>query len=188
VADGRSSQVRAPTDAEIALAPGPRVRLLAREYGEQTVVRWCRDLLDGAPDAALLPWIGGRHLGGDPRAEGQFWPRSWALRALLYVWDDRAGDAVVVALTDEAWRVREMAAKVVRLRELPAGHLLGPLLDDPLPRVRVAGLRALAVVGEAENAVAVVKALDDGDGGVARAAAGALARLELRLDRRFSQS
>jgi hypothetical protein len=36
----------------------------------------------------------------------------------LYVWTDAAASAVVEALTHEAWRVREMAAKVVAAREI----------------------------------------------------------------------
>lgn len=48
------------------------------------------------------------------------------------------------ALRDEAWRVREMAAKVVA-RHLVGGLLADvlPLRDDPVPRVRVAAARAV---------------------------------------------
>jgi hypothetical protein len=38
---------------------------------------------------------------------------STGLRKLLYSWDEMARAAVLDALADEAWRVREMAAKVV---------------------------------------------------------------------------
>ncbi len=174
--------MRLPDADELTLAPGPRVLVLAQEEGTRAVALWCAELLLGAAATATVLWIGGRHAAQQIERP---WPRVWAARALLYVWDDLATDAVVAALTDDAWRVREMAAKVVRLRELPGGHLLPALLDDPLARVRVAGLRALAVVGEAEHADAVVAALDDEDRDVTGAAAEALARLELRLDRTF---
>jgi hypothetical protein len=60
-----------------------------------------------------------------------------AIRGLLWAWDS----AVSIALRDESWRVREMAAKVAR-------HLVGDALpavvelrDDPVPRVRAAAQR-----------------------------------------------
>lgn len=174
--------VRTPVEAELRLAPGPRVRLLAQEVGRRPVSAWCAAVLGGADPGDGVLWVGGRHAAA--RIE-EPWPRVWAARALLYVWDDLACDAVVAALEDEAWRVREMAAKVVRLRELPGAHLLPALLRDPLPRVRVAGLRALAAVGESEHADAVVEAVDDDEADVARAAIRAVGELEKRLDRRF---
>ena len=174
--------VRPPEPDELALAPRERLAALARLVGAQQAADVCREVLEGDRDDAAVLW-----LGGQPAASWRYepWPRTWALRGLLYVWDDAAEAAVLAALTDEAWRVREMAAKVVCKRELPSYHLLEPLLRDPLPRVRVAGLRAVAVVGEAESADAVLEALEDGDGDVRRVAAGALARLERRLDRRL---
>ena len=162
--------------------PRDRVALLVREDGETQTALACEEVLLGTPDLPLLLWIGGRHAA--VRIEGA-WPRTWALRAFLYCWDEQVGASCVDALQDSAWRVREMAAKVVVRRELPAADLLEPLLADPLPRVRVAGLRALGAVGEAESADAVLEALEDGDSDVRRVAAGALARLERRLDRRL---
>ncbi|MFB9238288.1 hypothetical protein ACFFWC_22475 [Plantactinospora siamensis] len=74
-----------------------------------------------------------------------YWFRVWGMRALLWEWDASATDAVRAGLTDEAWRVREMAAKVI------ARHLVGDLTEsvatlraDPVPRVRAAAERALA--------------------------------------------
>lgn len=76
-----------------------------------------------------------------------YWLRVWGARGLLWSWDPPAVDAVRVALTDEAWRVREMAAKVV------ARHLVddvqpnvAELVHDPVPRVRAAASRALALL------------------------------------------
>ena len=71
----------------------------------------------------------------------------WGARGLLWAWDDSALDVLTKALTDEHWRVREMAAKVV------ARHLLGDALpvvaalrDDPVQRVRTAADRAVAAL------------------------------------------
>ncbi|MCW2672727.1 MAG: hypothetical protein JWP14_1316 [Frankiales bacterium] len=172
--------VRYPAKDELSRHPRDRVAILVREDGETQTALACEEVLLGESDPPLCLWIGGRHAA--TRIEGP-WPRTWALRAFLYCWDDQVGAAVIDAVGDEAWRVREMAAKVVVRRELAASHLLEPLLADPLPRVRVAGLRALGAVGEAENAVAVQAALADPDAEVARAAEAALARLERRLDR-----
>jgi HEAT repeat protein len=68
----------------------------------------------------------------------------WALRGLLWLWDDTATQAVIGALSDDAWRVREMAAKVA------ARHVLDDALDclltlqaDPVVRVREAAARAV---------------------------------------------
>ena len=64
-----------------------------------------------------------------------YWARVWAARALRYVWAESAAPAVVAALGDEHWRVREMAAKVVGDRELgEAAERLVGLLDDGTPR------------------------------------------------------
>jgi hypothetical protein len=72
---------------------------------------------------------------------------STAARALLYCWDEMARAAVQEALADEAWRVREMAAKVVARRLL--GEALGAvagLRQDPISRVRIAAERATAIL------------------------------------------
>mgnify|MGYP006137620203 CR=1 FL=1 len=54
-----------------------------------------------------------------------YWLRVWATRGLLWAWDDIALETVGAALDDDAWRVREMAVKVVarhRLEDLLAGR------------------------------------------------------------------
>ena len=49
------------------------------------------------------------------------------------------------ALTDDAWRVREMALKVVARHRLDDGlTAVLPLRGDPVPRVRQAAERAVA--------------------------------------------
>jgi HEAT repeat protein len=77
----------------------------------------------------------------------QYWLRVWGARGLLWNWDPRAVDAVRAALSDEAWRVREMALKVIaRHRVDDLQPLVTELVDDPVPRVRAAASRALALL------------------------------------------
>ncbi len=82
------------------------------------------------------------------RPANRYWLRVWALRGLLWAWDDRALPALLDALADEHWRPREMAAKVA------ARHLQGDALPalvelaarDPVRRVRAAASRAVALL------------------------------------------
>ena len=95
-----------------------------------------------------MTWLGGRHadvlLERPESREVEYFPRVWAARALLYAWDESAAPAVVAALRDPAWRVREMAARVVRKRRIGAAQAaLESLASDPMARVRVAAERAL---------------------------------------------
>lgn len=172
------------------------MRAACAEYGADRVVRWCADLLAGRvtydlPGLPPVTALGGPHaenlLGRDGFAQrGQdYWPRVWAARALLYVWNPVAVPAVLAGLEDPAWRVREMAAKVVRRRELgEAADTVAGVAGDGTARVRTAAVRALAVVGEAEHADAVREAADgDPDPAVRRAATTALRELARRLDR-----
>jgi HEAT repeat protein len=73
-----------------------------------------------------------------------YWHRVWAARGLLWAWDGTALPALREALRDDAWRVREMAAKVVA-RNLVGDALpdVEPLRRDPVPRVRAAAARAV---------------------------------------------
>jgi HEAT repeats/HEAT repeat len=172
------------------------VRAACAEYGADRVVRWCADLLTGrvgydAPGLPPVTALGGPHaenmLGRDGFAQrGQdYWPRVWAARALLYAWTPVAVPAVLAGLGDPVWRVREMAAKVARRREVgEAADPLAALVADATPRVRVAAVRALAMVGEAEHAAAIREAAaGDPEPAVRRAAATALGGLARRLDR-----
>jgi HEAT repeats len=165
-----------------------------RDYGIHAVIDMCLALLDGHTDYDLLPlplsYLGGAHAvaqldrGTNLAARGQaHWPRVWAARALRYVWLPYAEPGVVAALPDPAWRVREMAAKVVTQRELgSAAEALVPLLTDGTPRVRVAAIRAIGLVGEYEHAELLAR-LDASDTRVRIAIEGALRRLRVRLDR-----
>jgi hypothetical protein len=169
--------------------PGERVRAACRRWGERDVVQRCVFLLSGRraeEEPELLPYLGGPHAvamatRGLPYV---YWPRVWAARALTYAWDPLANPAVTRAIGDDSWRVREMAAKVVALREIGAAAepLLG-LLDDPIPRVRAAAARAVGAVGEAEHAHALQDLRDDPERDVRYRAEQALVRLSVRLDR-----
>ena len=179
------SPVRRPTTAELAARPVDRVETLVGLVGTDAVADWCAALLRGADpeDADGLPlgWFGGRSAAGWTQ---DYWPRVWAARGLLHGYRSQAAPAVVAGLDDEAWRVRELCAKVVRVQEIgAAAEALGRRTADEVPRVRAAAVRALARVGEAEEADAVRDCLDDPEPSVAVAAERALREMSRRLDR-----
>ncbi|MHB8554867.1 MAG: HEAT repeat domain-containing protein, partial [Candidatus Dormibacteria bacterium] len=92
-------------------------------------------------------------LNGSEGGKGGYWPRVWAARGLLYAWEERAAPAVVQATKDKAWRVREMAAKVIARHCIEdAISAVAGLQGDPVARVRVAGERAVAVLYHAMRA------------------------------------
>lgn len=176
-------------------SPAERVAAARTLWGDGVVVRRCVGLLHLAPDSEvtgdgleLAMVLGGlRDRGwlttGKPPGHA-YWARVWAARALRYVWNEYAAAATGHALGDAHWRVREMAAKVVGDHEVAdTADRLVILTGDEIPRVRKAAVRALAVVGEGEQADAVRSLLDDPDESVAAAAATALASLSQRLDR-----
>jgi HEAT repeats len=113
------------------------------------VVRGCIDLLEARDaDDALVMALGGPPaeyvLAGREGGRAGYWPRVWAARGLLYAWDDRATAAVVRATADDAWRVREMAARVIARHGVgDALSAVAELRDDHVPRVRSAAARAL---------------------------------------------
>lgn len=161
----------------------PRHRILAASarHGEAAVAGWCVEALRGQPlTDDLVELLGGPGTFAVLRS-GDYWGRVWGARGLLYVWTSSAAPAVVAGLTDSAWRVREMCGKVVRLREIgEAADLLASLAQtDDVPRVRVAAIRALARVGEAEHAE-IIHAYSDADPDLTEAA---LRELSRRLDR-----
>jgi HEAT repeat protein len=159
------------------------------DYGIHSTVDTCLALLDGHLDYDRLPvplsYLAGVHsaskLGrGDLASRRQdHWPRVWAARALRYVWLDYAEPGVVAAIGDPAWRVREMAAKVVAQRELgQAVHAVQRLLLDEEPRVRVAGVRALGAIGTREH-LGLIVALEISDAALRVAADAAARRLRM---------
>lgn len=136
------------------ITPRESIEAECARRGKDAVVADCVALLQGEEDPELLRSLAGP--GAEKFFDGgehddTYWFRVWALRGLLWAWDPRATDCVCAAFEDEAWRVREMAAKVV------ARHLVGEategvagLRDDPVPRVRAAAERALVRLSDAD--------------------------------------
>jgi hypothetical protein len=118
------------------------------------VVHDCIGLLESKPvDPEFLRVLGGPSanviLEGRAGGVDGYWPRVWAARGLLHVWDDSATDAIITATEHEHWRVREMSAKVIaRHRVRPAIDAVVALMDDENARVRTAARRAFAAVAE----------------------------------------
>jgi len=160
---------------------GELVDELCQHVGQATVVGLALELLDGAAgDPVVLRYLNGI---SDTSSWAAYWPRVWGARALLYVWADDAGPAVVAGLKDPAWRVAEMCLRVGVRRELAEGcDEAVRLAEHRLPRVRGNAARLLGLAGEREHLDAVERLLTDEDEAVRRHAARALERLERRLD------
>ncbi len=129
------------------ITPRERIESECARRGKEAVLADCIALLNGATDPNLTTSLAGpgaeKYFDGRPHHD-LYWFRVWALRGLLWSWDATAAPHVRAALRDEAWRVREMAAKVVaRHRVDEAAPALAALLADPVPRVRRAAERAL---------------------------------------------
>lgn len=138
------------------MTPRQSVEQECARRGKGEVVSGCIALLGGDDvDAELILALGGPPArwvvtGGPPGPP--YWLRVWALRGLLWAWDDVALESVEAALHDDAWRAREMALKVVARHQLE--DLLGPvadLQDDPVARVRAAASRALIRVSSSRR-------------------------------------
>jgi len=140
------------TSASWDMTPRHSVERECAHRGEAGVVAACIVLLAGGDvDRAFVFAIGGPAaesvLGPHPRQDQRYFLRAWAARALLYAWDDSAQPAVLSALADESWRVREMAAKVVAKRKIgDALSIVAGMGTDPVPRVRAAAARATAIL------------------------------------------
>ena len=131
------------------MTPKQRVEAECARRGKQELIAGCTRLVLGDYDdvaliTALAPEGSAKFFDGREH-DDEYWFRVWGMRGLLWAWDDAGLLAVRAGVTDEAWRVREMAAKVV------ARHLVGDALnemtalrDDPVPRVRAAAARARA--------------------------------------------
>jgi hypothetical protein len=129
-----------------AKTPRQSVAEICAGRGVAAVVAGWGDLLNGGPaDKDLILALGGPPAHwvrtGEPSGP-PYWLRVWAARGLLYAWDDSAEAAVLTALADDAWRVREMALKVVARHRLhAASQRVGELRNDPSARVRAAETR-----------------------------------------------
>lgn len=115
--------------------------------GKDELVAGCIMLLRAEPvDDALVLALGGEHAARvlDSGPDAQYWLRVWAARGLLWAWDNAAVSALVDALSDDHWRVREMAAKVVARHRVGAAFETVELLcSDPVPRVAQTAQRAI---------------------------------------------
>ncbi|MFI5034897.1 MAG: HEAT repeat domain-containing protein [Acidimicrobiales bacterium] len=136
--------------------PRQRVEVECARRGRADLVAAMARQLSGADvDAELIVALGGPAgaavLAGGGGGVTGYWPRVWAARGLLHVWDEEATVALVDAAHDPSWRVREMVAKVVaRHRVDEALEAIDGLRADPVPRVRQAAERALrALAGDA---------------------------------------
>jgi HEAT repeats len=137
------------------LTPRQSVAAECERRGKAAVVAGCIGLLQGRPgtDDALLIALAGPAaqavLDGSAGGRDGYWPRVWAARGLLYAWDDRATTMIIQATADDAWRVREMAAKVIaRHRVGDALPAVSRLRTDPVQRVRAAAERAVVLLTE----------------------------------------
>jgi hypothetical protein len=135
------------------LTPRQSVAAECELRGKAAVVSGCIDLLQGRPDVddALLLALAGPAaqsvLDGQAGGKTGYWPRVWAARGLLHAWDDQATAMIIQATTDDAWRVREMAAKVIaRHRVGDAFTAVAELRNDPIRRVRAAAERAVVLL------------------------------------------
>lgn len=137
------------------MSPKQRVAAECARRGRAAVIAGCADLLDGRDvDDELVVALGGPPaeyvLSGREGGRTGYWPRVWAARGLLHEWDDSALPALARALEDPAWRVREMAAKVV-IHHRVGGLVdaVSPLREDPIARVRAASERAVRTLTDA---------------------------------------
>jgi hypothetical protein len=136
-------------------SPRERIEAECARRGAAAVADDCIALLRGRTEPELLqsltsPAAIRKYFDGREHHD-LYWFRVWALRGLLWNWDARASARVRSAMSDEAWRVREMAAKVV------ARHCVGEALadvaglrSDPVPRVRAAADRAVVRITQAQ--------------------------------------
>ncbi|MDP9164606.1 MAG: HEAT repeat domain-containing protein [Actinomycetota bacterium] len=130
------------------VTPRQSVTSECERVGVAAVVSQCLGLLQrGDVDDAFLFVVGGPAaqpvLDGREGGPDGYWPRVWALRALLYAWDGTAEPAVLEATADVSWRVREAAARVIARYQLDNGlESLAQLQHDPVPRVRTAAMKA----------------------------------------------
>lgn len=97
-----------PLDAH----PSVLVGLAVQRWGERGLMDRCVGLyraMDWGDEPELMSYLAGRK---GPRwvelgfgVQGYF-VRTWALRAMLYAWDESAMTTVIDALEDEHWRPR----------------------------------------------------------------------------------
>jgi HEAT repeats len=130
-------------------SPRESIEQECESRGKAAFVDGCIELLEGREaNAGLIVALGGppaRWAGTDQRGGPDYWLRVWAARGLLWAWGDAALPSLMKALDDDAWRVREMAVKVVARHRLNAAFpAVADLQNDPVARVRAVASRAVA--------------------------------------------
>jgi hypothetical protein len=142
-----------PHAVDLELPIAARIAAASKRHGEDVIVERAVSLIEGNNEGKeFLLIVGGEHAQGIlDGAPVLYWPELWGTRALLHAWNDNAADAVRSALSNQAWRVREMATRVVATRRVDAREQLLKLLEDETPRVRAGAARALGTVGIAED-------------------------------------
>ncbi len=136
------------------VTPKASIEAECQRRGRTAVIHDCIALLDSKRvDPDFVRVLGGPPAevvleGGEGGIDGH-WPRVWAARGLLHVWDDSATAAIITATLHERWRVREMSAKVIAAHNVrPAIDAVVRLMDDENARVRAAARRAFAAVAD----------------------------------------
>jgi hypothetical protein len=129
--------------------PRDSIERECKRRGKDEVVAGCISLLKGkSADAELIYALGGppaRWVFTGEASGPDYWLRVWAARGLLWAWDDAALSCIMTALKDDAWRVREMALRVVAKHRLAGtATTVASLRDDPNARVASAASRTLA--------------------------------------------
>jgi hypothetical protein len=135
-----------PLDAHPSVLIGLAVERWGLRRFMDRCVRLYREM-DWGDEPELMSYLAGR---AGPRwvalgfgTQGYF-VRTWALRAMLYAWEESASATVIDALEDEHWRPREMALRVVAKRKVDDDiDAVARLQDDPVPRVQAAARLAL---------------------------------------------
>jgi hypothetical protein len=145
-----------PDDLDLPLEAHPSVliALAVQRWGPRGLMDRCVHLyreMDWGDEPELMSFLAGSK--GDRWVELGFgtqayFVRTWALRAMLYAWDESASATVIDALEDEHWRPREMALKVVAKRLVDGDvDAVARLQDDPVQRVQAAARYALGRLG-----------------------------------------
>lgn len=141
-----------PGGSHWELTPKQSIELECARRGRAQLVSGCVALLRGQDvDDDLVIALGGPGartiLDSGPKPVYLYWLRVWGARGLLHAYSGEAEEAVLEALADEHWRVREMAVKVIARYRIGAGlEAVAELRDDSVPRVRAAADRAVVLL------------------------------------------
>ncbi|MFI6072570.1 HEAT repeat domain-containing protein [Actinoplanes sp. NPDC051343] len=142
------------------MTPRQSIEAACRARGADAVIAGCITLIEGGDtDPGLIIALAGpgqeRFL--DKSEKERYWLRVWGVRGLLWALseertDERTETAVINALGDAHWRVREMAAKLAARHRLDSAQpALAGLLTDDNERVRAAAARAVRVLQASES-------------------------------------